>query len=121
MFRSPPYIYLRRSGFYFCLNIPFSLRDTVTSRQFRYPLRTHSRAQAKLQAAYVSYWCRILFIRIRSGAMKTLTDRGIKRLVQQWLQESLDMTEEARRTYPENALRRIMVQASLSRPRKLAA
>lgn len=99
MVRPAAYLYQRPSCYYFCLNVPADLRSTVKRNQFRYSLGTQSVGQARLRAAFLSYWCRTLIAEVRAGTMKTFTTSDIERLVQHWLRQSLAMTEEARTLY----------------------
>ena len=97
MSKSPAYIFLQPSGYYFCLNVPADLRGIVKKTQIRHPLDTRLVSRAKFRAAYLAFQCRKLFLQLRAGAMKkSPTKDDVSQLVQGWLRSTLDMAEDSR-------------------------
>ena len=96
MSKSSSYLYHRPSGWYCCINVPADVRGIVNQSQLRHSLKTRFASLAKLRAAYIATRFKALVILLRTGAMKHLTNEHIKRIVGEWLQEALSMTEEAR-------------------------
>lgn len=96
MTHSPSYLFRRPSGWYCCINVPVDLRHFFNQSQLRYPLGTRRISSAKHRAMYLATHCRELFHSLRAGDMKSLNEEDIKHLVNQWLQEAMALSEEAR-------------------------
>lgn len=92
---APSYMYQSPSGYIFRLRIPKDLKQLVGKVEFRYSLRSGSLRIAKDRARSIASFIQQLFAKVRDN-MSDFTQEKIKRIVQNYIRETLSNNEKCR-------------------------
>ncbi|MDH4203321.1 MAG: site-specific integrase [Phycisphaerae bacterium] len=95
MKKSPKYLYPRKSGFYFILNVPLDIRSIVKKPQIRFSLKTSAIREARKKALSSYAKCRTLFFEIRRLKMTELSNEKIIQITKKWMADVKDLNQEA--------------------------